>query len=457
MKTKLSQTSRRDFLKIGGLATVGVLGFPAFIRGASSPASRRLRIGLIGTGGRGVNMCRDMVGLAEIVDIVAMCDVDPKRGSGGGKFIREKFPEVRQYVDYRKMLDAEKSIEAVIVTTPDHMHAPISMLAMSRGLHVFCEKPLTRTIWEARQMRQVAAKSGVVTQMGSQRVASSSLRRGIEVLRAGILGDIKEIHMWTNRKSALPAAKNLSLPMPEGMDWDLWTGVTPKVPFNNRFHPGRWRWWYQYGTGPLGDMGCHLTNMAFYGLDLLAPTEVDAKVGKQLEPGMFPSGSKLVYKFPEYKGRKALEMTWYDGGWLPKQELLASLGIKGEVPAGEGRLIVGTKGILWQDTYFKMHGEERLVGTSNHEACKAVPQTLPRLKEQGTSGHYREWIEACMGKGKPFSTFATASQHTEMVLVGALAQQLGRKIRWNSETMEVPGEPAAAAMIKPAYRPGFTI
>lgn len=451
-------TSRRAFLKTSAFAA---LGFPAIVRAAAN-TPRRLRVGLVGTGGRGVNTCRDMAGLAEIVDVIAMADVDPGRGAAGAKVIRACFPGARQYLDYRRLFDAEKTLEAVVVTTPDHMHAPISLLAMARGLHVFCEKPLTRTVWEARRMRQAAATAGVVTQMGTQWAASSDVRRGAELLRAGALGDITELHIWTDRTPRLPGPKDAAKTLPDGMDWDGWLGVAARTEFSPRYHPHRWRWWTPYGAGALGDMGCHMTHLAFRGLDLFAPSEVRVdKIGAIPAPGMFPRKTKLTYKFPANASRKALDLVWYDGGETPDADFLRQFGLKemagGGLPPKEGKLIVGTKGVMWNH-YLKLHGEQRFFGFNNHPVSKSVPVTLPRLKEQGTSGHYREWVEAALGgPEKTFCGFDVGARQTEMVLLGTVAQQLGKNIRWDAAKMEIPGEPAAAALLKPAYRPGWTV
>lgn len=456
-------TDRRQFLKLAALAGSS-LAFPFVLRSSAdskSPVSKKLDIALIGTGGRGVNTCRDMAQLSEYVNVIAVCDVDPGRGGSGAKHIKARWPGVRSYQDYRKLFDTEKNIRAVIVTTPDHMHAPISMLAMSRGLHVFCEKPLTRTIHEARRMRQIAADGKVVTQMGAQSSINLFLRRSIEVIQSGLIGDVTDVVVWCDRKPVVPAS-GIKSEMPANMDWQTWLGVSPDEPFDSRYHPSRWRWWTQYGTGPLGDMGCHLTNLAFRALDLRTPEKIDVvKLGRPPAPGMFPKGSHLVYHFPEYNKRKALKLTWYDGGWTPPRELFARHGLESKYAEikGSEKMIIGTKGLVYGDSYLKLHGEEKLLGVMNHPAAKDIPQRLPRARRQGTDGHYLEWIQACLANAPaaPFASFETASRQTEMVLLGTIAQRLGKSIRWDSEKMEVPGEPAAAAMITPAYRPGYTI
>jgi predicted dehydrogenase len=445
--------SRRSFLRTASLTTASLVAGP-WLCGASG--GKRLRIGLVGTGGRGVNMVRDILQLE--VDVIALCDVDPIRGNTGAKLALERWPAARRYLDYRKMFDQEAELEAVIVTTPDHMHAPITLLAMSRGLHVFCEKPLTRTIGEARRVRDLARRSGVVTQMGTQGSASHTLRRAVEVIQAGAIGTVREVHIWCDRTPGLPDGSR-PVEMPEGMDWDVWLGVAAARPFDRRICPFHWRWWTDFGSGPLGDMGCHLTNIAFRALDLADPASIDVQVGPVEVPGMFPQGTTITYEFPQRGARAPVKFTWYDGGARPDPALLEHHGIPqqfGRVPVTE-KLIIGDRGVLYGDAYFKLHGEPRFLGTMKHEACLAVPQTIPRAREQGTLGHYREWVDACQGHGRTYTGFDVAAAQTEMVLLGALAVQLGGKIRWDADAMRVPDEPAADALIRPVYRPGFTI
>lgn len=456
--------SRREFLQLSLLAAAGA-AVPSLTRGAApvSPSfaaslrDRPPRLALIGTSGRAQNTIRDLIQLD--VEIAALCDVDPARLARGVELASPKFPQAHRYADYRKLLDEEKDLDGVVVTTPDHMHAPISLLAMSRGLHVFCEKPLTRTVAEARWMRDFARRSGVVTQMGTQSSASTTLRRGIELIRAGVLGQVHEVHIWTDRSARLPKEPARSEP-PPGLDWDTWLGVAAERPYNSHLHPFRWRWWTEFGCGPLGDMGCHLTNLAFRALDLVAPSEIDVAFDDPLAPGLFPPGARIDYRFPARGPFAPMTLSWYEGRRAPDPALLESFGIPaqfGEKIPSNNKLIIGDKGILYGDTYIRLHGDRRFTGITKHEACLAVPETLPRLKRQGTRGHYDEWVQACRGRGTTFAGFDVAAAQTEMVLLGTVALQLGRKIRWDAATMSVRGEPAADALLRPVYRPGFTI
>lgn len=455
-------SSRRDFLKLSALAAAGF----AFARpGRAAPSGprprrsegRHLNVALIGTSGRAQNTIRDFLQI-EAANVVALCDVDPARLTRGVELASPKFPDARRYLDYRKLLDTEKELDAVVITTPDHMHAPIALLAMSRGLHVFCEKPLARTVAEARWMRDFARQSGVVTQMGTQSSATTPLRRAVEIVRSGVLGQVRAVHIWTDRSARLPKTA-ATHEAPAGMAWDTWLGVAPVQPFSSHLHPFRWRWWRDFGAGPLGDMGCHLTNLAYRALDLSAPSEIDASVGEPLAAGLFPASAKIDYRFAARGALGPMTLSWYEGGLLPDPALLDSFGIARQFGSvtQNNKLIIGEKGILYGEQYIKLHGEERFNGITKHPACLAVPQTLPRNADQGTLGHYREWVDACQGRGTTFAGFDVAAGQTEMVLLGTVAAKLGRKIRWDSATMSIPGEPSAAALIRPAYREGFTL
>jgi Predicted dehydrogenases and related proteins len=454
--------TRREFIQLSLFAAAGT-ALPQLSRSALTSTrpvrtvDRPPRLAVIGTSGRAQNTIRDLLQLD--VEIAALCDVDPARLARGVELASPKFPDAPRYADYRQLFDAESDLDGVVVTTPDHMHAPISLLAMSRGLHVFCEKPLTRTVAEARWMRDFALRSGVATQMGTQSSASESLRRGIEIIQAGVLGQVREVHIWTDRTARLPKEPPHHEP-PPGFAWDTWLGVSAEKPFNSHYHPFRWRWWTDFGCGALGDMGCHLTNLAFRALDLSAPSEIDVSFSDPVAPGLFPSSARIDYRFPA-RGRLApLTLSWYDGGRTPDPALLESFGITAQFGAkipSNNKLIIGDKGILYSDTYIKLHGEPRFNGITKHEACTAVPVRLPRNRTQGTSGHYDEWVQACRGRGTTFAGFHVAAAQTEMILLGNVALQLGRKIRWDAATMSVPGEPTADALLRPVYRPGFTV
>lgn len=458
---KESDPSRRQFLKLAGLAGAAVLTqavpFSAFAAPRLKKNSGPLNIALIGAQGRAANTIRDFLALDE--NVVALCDVDLERLEKGAKLASPRFSKARQYQDYRKLLETEKDLDAVVVTTPDHMHAPISMLAMSRGLHVFCEKPLTRTVWEARQMRDMARKSGVVTQMGNQGSASASLRRAVEIIQAGVLGDVSDVHVWSDRVTRLNSKASKAPDAPANLDWDIWLGVAAKQPFNSQVHPSYWRWWTSFGGGALGDMACHLMNMPFRALDLSDPSTIEVEVSEALRPGMFPKSSKVIYDFPKRGKRGPLKMTWYDGGKMPAKEMMGALGVikQFDMVNPNDNLVIGTKGIMYGGVYLKLNDEKGFKHISKHEACAAVPQAIPRAKQEGTRGHYQEWAEACKGAGSTYSSFVIAASLTELVQIGSVAVKLGRKIQWDADKMRVIGEPDADALLRPVYRPGFTV
>lgn len=452
--------NRRQFLKLSAFAAGG-LALNGAARAATAPARRPsggvLKVALIGTSGRAQNTIRDFLQI-ENARVIALCDVDPARLARGVELASPKFPDARRYQDYRKLIETEKELDAVVVTTPDHMHAPISLLAMSQGLHVFCEKPLARTVAEARWMREFARQCGVVTQMGTQSSSSEILRRGVEVLRAGVLGQVREVHIWTDRAARLPK-DTARTETPNGLDWNTWLGVMPERSFNSHLHPFRWRWWRDYGCGPLGDMGCHLTNLAYRALDLTAPDEVDVSLDAPLAPELFPAAARIDYAFPARGSLAPLKFSWYEGGRRPDPALLESLGLVqqfGRVTENN-KLIIGDRGVLYGEQYIRLKDETRFNGVAKHEACLAVPTSIPRNADQGTLGHYREWVEACLGRGTPFTSFEIAAGQTEMILLGTVAAKLGRKIRWDAASLSVRGEPAADALLKPTYRSGFTL
>lgn len=453
--------SRRKFLKLAGLAGAVVLTQATPLVAATAPrrkeSSEPLNIALIGVQGRAANTIRDFLRLDE--NIVALCDVDTTRLEKGAELAGSRFPNARRYQDYRKLIESEKELDAVVVTTPDHMHAPISMLAMSHGLHVFCEKPLTRTVWEARQMRDLARKSGVVTQMGNQGSAAPSLRRAVEVIQAGVLGTVREVHVWTDRISRLNSKATDARQAPANLNWDIWLGVAGEEPFNPQVHPAYWRWWKNFGGGALGDMACHLMNMPFRALDLSDPSAVDVEVSEVLRAGMYPTSAKVIYDFPKRGKRDAVKLTWYDGGKMPDKQLIESLGIIDDFEKVQpsANLVIGEKGVLYDDAFLKLNGEKEFTHITQHAAGASIQETIPRAKHSGTSGHYREWAEACKGIGSTYSRFDIAAALTETVQIGAVAIKLGRKIRWDAEQMRVIGEPAADALLRPTYRPGFTI
>jgi predicted dehydrogenase len=429
------ETSRRRFLQTTA-ATVGV-GY--WVAGGvqaqeSKSPNQRIAMASIGIGGKGTSDSDDA---GKRGDMVAICDVDEGRLNQAGE---NRFPKAKRYTDFRKLLDEMgKSIDAVTVSTTDHTHAPAALMAMRMGKHCFCQKPLTRTIYEARLMGKVAREMKVATQMGNQGTASSGLRRGAAWLRAGVLGNVQEIHIWTNRP-IWPQGIERPAPAecPKTVDWDLWLGPAPKRPYSKGYHPFAWRGWWDFGAGALGDMGCHNINMAFMGLDLRNPVSVQAETSGHNKDS-FPTWSIITYQFAANAQRPALKMVWYDGGKLPPSEVLGEL----QPSKGGGSLIIGDKGRLWGN---------QLIGVEPTDV--SFPES---------PGHFDEWTQAIQGGPAPMSNFPDyAAPLTETVLLGNLAVWVaasgqGEKVEWDSENMKAKNIPGLETLVKPEYQPGYTL
>ncbi len=519
MKNELIVTSgysRRDFLR-GSMLGVGALALNSYgadkkdkkdkagqpkakkVERPPNPDAAKLFLAAVGCGGKGGGDISEMMDAG--MSIGALCDVDENSLNAKAAVVRQKFPDVRLYRDFREMLLKEKDrIHAVTVSTPDHMHAPAAALAMSMGKHVYCQKPLTHTIWEARRLRELAKSTGVVTQMGNQGSSSDELRRGVEVLQAGVIGQIKEVHVWTNRP-IWPQGVNRPEgedPVPPTLDWNLWLGVAPQRPFkakwpgeaaaakgakNDRkgavYHPFAWRGWHDFGTGALGDMACHTCNLAFRSLNLGYATSVEAEAEGGTSES-YPKHGKIRFEFPARPnpvkpGELLPPVTffWYEGGWKPTDELCKDVvEFTGpgrdkdgkETPAklpGAGCLFIGEKGRFFSGgdygggNVLRMNEEPKLRGISKHEAAVAVPERLPR-----SGNNYREWVDACVANKPdvPYSRFEIAAYLTEIILVGCFALRMpGKKIQWDGPNMRSPNTPEVAALVKGAYRPGWTV
>ena len=436
--------NRRELL--AGLGGVGLMslglervGIPA--RG-NSP-SEKLNIAVIGCGGQGAENLKEVSGQ----NIVALCDVDDERGAEAFK----QFPKARRFRDYRKLLDVmHGQIDAVVVSIPDHMHAPVSLAAMQLKKHVYCEKPLTWSIDEARRMAQTAQELKLATQMGTQGMASDGSRAGIEIIRSGVLGEITELHVWTDRPAGWwpqgidrPADRP---PVRGGLDWDLWLGVAPVRPYHPAYCPFAWRGWKAFGTGAVGDMGIHNAAMPFAALHLDPPSSVEIVGTSGLKPETFPTWSRLKLGFPARGNRGPITMYWYDGGQMPSAELVG-----GHKLADNGAIVVGTKGTLSSVEW--TGGDWALLPADRFREFKPPPPSVPRAPEQS---HHQEWLRACRGGPPAFCRFdGFASRLTETMLVANLALRTGKNLHWNSETMMATDCPEAAPFIKRDYRTGW--
>ncbi len=411
---------------------------------AGTSPNGKLNIAIVGCGGKGGDNLKGVAG----ENIVALCDVNKNILDGSAA----QFPRAKKFQDFRKMFDAmHAQIDAVVVSTPDHMHAPISLTAMQLGKHIYCEKPLTWSIEEARLMAKAAKEQKLATQMGTQGMAMDHSRAGIEVLRSGVLGKIQEIHVWTDRaKKYWPQGVDRPAdtpPVPGELDWDLWLGAAPQRPYHPIYVPFRWRGWKDFGTGAVGDMGIHNAAVALAALRLGAPRSVEIMETSGLKNETYPAWSKLRCEFPAAAGQKPVVLYWYDGGKLPSDELI------GRKVAANGSIVVGTEGTFysqeWTGSRWFLFPEDKF-----HDYKQPGP-SVPRAPEQN---HHKEWILACKGGALAFCNFVDfAAPLTETMLVGTLALRIGKALRWDAGKMQAEGCPEAEPFIRRAYRKGWEL
>ncbi len=435
--------TRRQFVHRSAAATAA-LAFPFVSVRNVLGANNRLNIAGIGVGGKGAS---DVANVDD-QNIYALCDVDEVNAAGSFK----KFPQAKRFKDFRVMLEKEgKNIDAVTVSTPDHMHAPASLMAMKMGKHVYCQKPLTHTVHEARQMAEVARRQKVATQMGNQGHCSPDTRRLVELVQAGVLGKVNEIHVWTDRPSnwwpqGIERPKETP-PVPPTLDWDLWLGVAPFRPYHPAYVPFKWRGFWDFGTGALGDMACHCMDLAFFSLKLGAPASVEAQ-SSGVNEETAPNWSVITYEFPAQGARPATKMTWYDGGKKPSADL-----VKGRELSGNGIILMGDKDTLHVANYW---GTGSFLSGAKVEDYKNIAETLP--KPPGFErNHHTEWIKACKGGPKALSNFDYAGSMTEAVLLGNVALRAGKKILWDSKNLKITNAPEADRYLRTEYRKGWLV
>lgn len=436
--------TRRDFIKTTSLASAAALAFPAIVRGQN--LNNKLNIALCGVGGRGWDAVQGL----KSENFVAFCDVDDARAAR----TYEEFPNVARFRDYRKMLEKMGSqIDAVTVSTPDHMHFPIAMAALSLGKHVFVEKPLTHTVAEARQLDKLAREKKVATQMGNQGHANEGMRLIKEWHQAGILGEVRELHSWTDRPIwpqgvGAPDHSKMLPVVPSTLDWDLWLGVAAMREYDPAYVPFAWRGYWDFGTGALGDMGCHIMDGSYWALELTQPTRVEAISARQTDLSP-PTASVVTYHFPARGKFPALKWTWYDGGLMPllPPELEATRKLE-----PNGTLIVGNKATVFADTYY---ASARIIPeVKRRELAPSLPaKTLPRVQ----GGHFLEWVNACKGGTPAGANFEYAAQVTETVLLSNIAVRARRPIEWDSAAMKVTNLPEANQYVTKSYRPGHGV
>jgi predicted dehydrogenase len=442
--------SRKKFLTLAGLgASAMAFPLPTFAemrQGKRIPADQKLRVAIVGCGGRGRADTREISG----EEIVALCDVDPVHAASNF----EDYPDLPKYSDYRVMLnEMDEQIDAVVVSTPDHTHFAVALAAIQLGKHVLVQKPLTTTVWEARQLREAARRHNVVTNMGNQGHTGEGCRLAKEWLDAGLLGDVTEIHVWTNKledgrwRSALRGELYPAQELPSHIDWNQWLGPRPKLPYSDEVHPYRWRGWWPFGNGALGDIGCHTMDAAFFALDLSKPNAITAETSGYNEY-TFPDWSIVTYEFPARGKMPPCKMVWYDGGKLPPvPEGIDKLNEK------RGYYMVGSKAGIYDPTE-KNSGPRIFPEAKRRELRDSMPpKTIPRCEGDNPA---EEFALACKGGPTPGSNFEYAAPLTEMVLLGNLAIRAdGKRIEWDSENMQVTNLPELNAYLKPPARRSF--
>jgi predicted dehydrogenase len=444
--------TRRSFLKTSATAAAGFLIAERHILGGPRhiPPNEKLNIAVIGAGGRGMD---DIQGVKS-ENIVALCDVDQQRSAASQK----NFPKAKVHQDFRVMLDKQGDIDAVVVATPDHIHAVAAMAAIQAGKHVYCEKPLTRTVHEARALGKAAAEAKVATQMGNQGMAFEGNRLLKEWIWAGVIGPVREAHVWSDRpthRGKMPLwwpqgieRPTETPPVPASLDWDLWLGPAPWRPYHPAYVPFKWRGWWDFGSGGLGDMGIHNLAPVFTTLKLGAPTSVYASSTPVFKETV-PVASTVHYQFPARGDMPPVKLHWYDGGLLPARpdELEPDRPLDPE----DGIIFVGDKGKILVRGW---GGETpRLIPESKHRDFTPPAKTLPR-----SIGHHEEWIQACKTGSPTESNFGFAGPLTEAVLLGSVAIRTeGQELLWDSPSMKIPNAPEAEEFLHYKYRDGWSL
>ncbi|MEY3395137.1 MAG: hypothetical protein RL346_1373 [Verrucomicrobiota bacterium] len=446
-------SSRRRFLKHLTVTTAAGIAMPnLLLRAQDTPAGNRVAVGCIGVGGRGFN---DMSNVAKDNEIVAICDVD----AGHLAKAALKFPNARQYRDFREMLEKEKGLDGVTISTPDHSHYPAAMHAISLGKHICVQKPLVNTLWEANQLHLAAQKKGIITQMGNQGHTYEENRLLKEWFDAGVVGKVKEIHVWTNRP-IWPQGKAANFkphkPAPDTLDWDLWLAAIPDRPYSPDIHPFKWRGHFEYGSGALGDMGCHNLDPLVWSLGLGVPNRIKA-TADGLTDVAWPRGAKVEYIWNDVPGHGEIKLYWYEGKNTDGSPCMPPppAGLQGNL-GDTGFYVVGDNGIVYNQGSQVQKLTILPEARSLEFLANPPPKTLERSPAPGNSE--REWAMA-IKQGKPFpfmSKFDYAVPLTELCLLGCLAIRTGEPVVWDQKTSTAIDNPAANRLVKRAeYRKGW--
>jgi len=457
---KTAEVPRRTFLTTAATATAGFTIVPRHVLGrqATPAPSDKLNIAAVGVGGMGgSNLER-----CETENIVALCDVDYAKAAE----VFERYPDAKRYKDFRVMFEEQDDIDAVIVATPDHTHAVVAMAAMAKKKHVYVQKPLTHSVSEARLLTETARTHGVVTQMGNQGHSGEGIRLLCEWVWDGAIGPIREAHAWTNRP-VWPSGVELDRPketppVPPELDWDLWLGPARERPYHPAYHPAKWRAWWDFGTGSLGDMACHIVDPLFWALKLKYPVSVEAQTSQfwpaffekaEVKNEAFPRSTIVRYRFPAREDMPDCSLTWWDGGLMPARPKDLEPGRRmGDLDGGI--LLIGDHGAILGNCY----GESpRLVPEKAMRRYRPPRQTLERIP-LGPDGHEQDWIRACKGGQPASSNFDYSGPLSETVLMGNLAVRFpGRELLWDGEAMKVTNDADADAYVHRDYREGWKL
>jgi predicted dehydrogenase len=463
-----TKPSRRKFLKasVGAAALFTIV--PRHVLGGKGfvAPSDKVNVALVGAGGQGRTNARELFKEAD-AQIIAVADPAQSfslerfyfKGLGGRKNVQKEVEEhysgstpnfrCADYEDFRIMLEKEKAIDAILCATPDHLHAYVSTVAMRSGKHVYCEKPLTHNIWEARHVARVAKETGLATQMGNQGHATDGIRETCEYIWSGAIGTVREVHAWVSQKRWNPALAGRPTdtpPVPTGLNWDLWIGPREPRSFSTAYFPVAWRDFWDFGCGHLGDFGCHDLDAACWALDLHEPLKVEADGAGPMDRDITPQGCIAYYHFDRRGQYPPLKITWYDGGLRPERPSGLPAGMR--MP-GRSILFVGDKGTLLCGG---AGGKPCLLDSSRSGDSQPPRPTLPRSK-----GHHREWLDACKG-GKPAgSNFEYGARLTEIVLLGVLALRTGQVIHWDPANLKAKGAAGVDPYIKEGYRKGWEL
>ena len=444
----MKTVTRRQFIRGSTLAGAGFwLGGQRMAAAARrvSP-NEKLNIGVVGVAHRGEANLSGVAG----ENIVALCDVDDTllRAAAG------KFPRAKTYNDFRRMLD-RTDLDAVVCSTADHTHAVVSMMALRGGRHVYCEKPLTRTVSECRAVREEARRGKLVTQMGTQIHAGANYRRVVELVRSGAIGPVAEVHVWVNVRYGGMERPADTPPVPANLHYDLWLGPVPERPYHPDYLPGKWRNWWAFGGGGLGDFGCHYMDLPHWALDLRYCTSVETVEGPPVHPETVPPWLVLRYDYPARGLQPPVKLTWYHGGRqpeilaavLPEEKADAKPGRPEKTPWQSGVLFVGGKGMLLAD-----YGRHVLL--PQREFAGFEP---PKPFIADSIGHHQEWIEACKTGGATTCNFDYSGALAETVLLGNVAYRTGRKLEWDPAKLRAGNCPEAEVFVQHQYRKGWTL